>query len=511
MPALLLNGCLAAALIVTLPQPAWAELQSVAPGVEAAIESSGRSGREVQAFYEARGFQPLWIRNGSIAPEAGQLVDLLSNADLDGLDPSDYKPRVLAKAIARARGGSIEALAKAEVRLSRAFAAYVRDVRRPRSVGMVYLDRELVPAVPGVEAVLQAAANAPSLEAHLKRMPWVNPIYAGLRQGLDDYSRRWDGFPRARISPGPALGPGATGKRVSRLRERLGLPEEGDFDKAVGARLRAFKEAHGLPAGPLVEDATIEALNRGAGYYERLIALNLDRARALPANLGSRHIVVDALGARLRLYERGKLRDTMRVIVGKPTEPTPMMAGMMRYAVVNPYWNVPPDLVRDRVAPKVLDGGVAYFRSMRYQALSGWSADAQVIDPQQVDWADIAAGRQELRVRQLPGGDNMMGRVKFMFPNDLGIYLHDTPAKELFQDADRRFSSGCVRVEDAARLARWLFGRRLTARSAKPEQHVDLADPVPVYITYLTAIPGEDGIVFREDVYGRDKVKRRKG
>jgi murein L,D-transpeptidase YcbB/YkuD len=186
-----------------------------------------------------------------------------------------------------------------------------------------------------------------------------------------------------------------------------------------------------------------------------------------------------------------------------------MMAGLMRYAVVNPYWNVPPDLVRVRVAPKVLGNGISYFRSMRYEALSDWTTSARLVDPQTVDWAAIAAGKEELRVRQLPGGDNMMGRMKFMFPNDLGIYLHDTPAKELFRDGERRFSSGCVRVEDAPRLARWLFGRNLRARSSKPEQHVDLADPVPVYITYLTAVPNEDGIAFRMDAYGRDQVKGR--
>jgi L,D-transpeptidase YcbB len=186
-----------------------------------------------------------------------------------------------------------------------------------------------------------------------------------------------------------------------------------------------------------------------------------------------------------------------------------MMAGLMRYAVVNPYWNVPPDLVRTRVAPKVLDGGLTYFRSKHYEVLSGWSADAHVIAPQQVDWAGVAAGKEDLRVRQLPGGDNMMGRVKFMFPNDLGVYLHDTPDKQLFKDGERRFSSGCVRVEDAPRLARWLFGKNLTTRSGKPEQQVDLPDPIPVYITYLTAVPGEQGIIFREDAYGRDRIKGR--
>jgi L,D-transpeptidase YcbB len=508
LPALLFHGCIAAGLLgATLPWAARAEPQS--PGIATAIESSSAGTREVQAFYEARAFRPLWIENGSLKPEVDQFIELLSNADLDGLDPGDYKPRTLIKLVEKARGGSPEALAKAEIRLSRGFAAYVRDVRHPRPVGMVYLDRELVPAVPTVEAVLQSVAAATSLKDYLKRQGWTNPIYAELRDGLAEYRSRWGGLPRVRVPPGPALGPGATGKRVAKLRDRLGLPKDGIFDNEVAASLAAFKAAHGLAAGPLVDEATITALNRGAGYYERLIALNLDRARALPANLGRKHIEVDALGARLWLYENGKVRDTMRVIVGKPISPTPMMAGLMRYAVVNPYWNVPPDLVRTRVAPKVLDGGLTYFRSKHYEVLSGWSADAHVIAPQQVDWAGVAAGKEDLRVRQLPGGDNMMGRVKFMFPNDLGVYLHDTPDKQLFKDGERRFSSGCVRVEDAPRLARWLFGKNLTTRSGKPEQQVDLPDPIPVYITYLTAVPGEQGIIFREDAYGRDRIKGR--
>lgn len=494
-------------MIAAFPGAALAAPEASPQGVEAAFASSGKGGREVQAFYEARGFKPLWMKGGLPRPEVETLIAILADADLDGLDPGDYKPRALAKAVEKARDGSPEAIAKAEIMLSRAFAGYVRDVRRPRPAGMVYLDRELVPAVPTVEAVLQSAAGASSLATHLRQMRWTNPIYAELRQGLAEYRERWGSLPRVRISDGPALGPGAEGKRVRQLRRRLGLVDEGVFDRAVAARLGKFKAAHGLSAGPLADEPTLAALNQRASRYERRIRINLDRARALPANLGQRHLIVDALGARLRVYGDGRLRDTMRVIVGKPTEQTPMLAGLMRYAVVNPYWNVPPDLVRARVAPKVLANGVGYFRSMRYQALSDWSADARVIEPELVDWAGIAAGRHELRVRQLPGGDNMMGRMKFMFPNDLGIYLHDTPAKELFRDPDRRFSSGCVRVEDAARLAKWLFGRSVAARSTAPEQHVDLPEPVPVYITYFTTVPTDDGLVFREDAYGLDGVK----
>jgi murein L,D-transpeptidase YcbB/YkuD len=124
-----------------------------------------------------------------------------------------------------------------------------------------------------------------------------------------------------------------------------------------------------------------------------------------------------------------------------------------------------------------------------------------------VDWKAVAAGRQELPVRQVPGRDNAMGKMKFMFPNDLGIYLHDTPEKELFRKADRRFSSGCVRVEDAPRLAKWLFGKPLPVKAGGREQRVNLPEPVPVYITYLTAAPEGQTIAFRPDVYNRDQAQ----
>jgi murein L,D-transpeptidase YcbB/YkuD len=338
-------------------------------------------------------------------------------------------------------------------------------------------------------------------------MQWTNPFYAQLREGLEDYRQRWAGLPQVEIAPGPAIGPGAAGDRVRALRHRLGLDSRGMFDAALAARLREFKAAHGLPAGPFADFATIAALNQGPNRHEQVIRLNLERARALPADLGKRHIVVDAAASRLWLYENGRVKDTMRVIVGKPAEPTPMMAGLVRYAMVNPYWNVPPDLVRIRVAPNVLSKGVAYLKSMRHEVLSGWDEDAKVLDPRKVDWKAVAAGQKEVRVRQLPGKNNMMGKMKFMFPNDMGVYLHDTPEKDLFQDADRRFSSGCVRVEDAPRLAKWLFGKPLTTTSKAPEQQVDLKEPVPVYLTYFTVAPAEQGIAFRKDVYNRDQAQ----
>lgn len=232
------------------------------------------------------------------------------------------------------------------------------------------------------------------------------------------------------------------------------------------------------------------------------IARNRDRARALPGPW-VRHVVVDAGSGRLFWYEAGRQKGVMRVVVGKQQSPTPMLAGMLHYAILNPYWNVPVDLVQTSVAPKVLAG--QSLTSLRFEALSDWSATPSRLDPAGIDWSAVAAGRTELRLRQLPGAGNAMGRVKFLFPNELGIYLHDTPDRALFRAADRHFSNGCIRLEDAPALGQWLLGKPLRMPKV-PEQAIALPVPVPVFLTYLTVEDRGDGSIgFRPDVYARDQ------
>ena len=231
------------------------------------------------------------------------------------------------------------------------------------------------------------------------------------------------------------------------------------------------------------------------------LRLNLDRARLLPGAY-TRHIVVDAASARLFYYQGGKQQGVMRVVVGTAQTQTPMLAGMVRYAILNPYWNVPVDLVEKKVAPKILAGQT--LAGLRFEALTDWTVDAGKLDPAMIDWRAVAAGKREVRVRQLPGPANAMGKVKFMFPNDLGIYLHDTSERALLTKPDRHFSNGCVRLEDAPRLGRWLLGKPLAAAGKRPEQIVPLAQPVPVYLTYLTATPTAKSVGFLRDVYERD-------
>jgi murein L,D-transpeptidase YcbB/YkuD len=293
------------------------------------------------------------------------------------------------------------------------------------------------------------------------------------------------------------------GQAAVLLRRRLGLAEGGSYDKALAAKVRAFQADHGLKADGVAGAQTVEALNRPSGWYDRMLALNRDRARLLPGPW-VRHVVVDAASARLWYFSNGRQDGTMKVVAGAPESQTPLMAGMIRYATLNPYWNVPSDLVQRKLSQRILNG--ASLSQLNYEALSDWGANARRLDETEIDWQAVADGRQQLRVRQLPGGANAMGKVKFMFPNDLGIYLHDTPSRDLLAKPARHFSNGCVRLEDAQRLGRWFFGKPLVAESGEPEQHVPLPQPVPVYLTYLTAVPIGQGVQFLPDVYGRDGV-----
>jgi murein L,D-transpeptidase YcbB/YkuD len=257
------------------------------------------------------------------------------------------------------------------------------------------------------------------------------------------------------------------------------------------------------PVYARIRDAAWQQMQSTGAPPDPRVLANLDRIRTMPFQ--SRYIVVDAASARLWMVEKGQIVDSMKVIVGKPSTPTPMLASTIYYATLNPYWNVPPDLVRKLTAAKVLDQGLGYLKSHGYVVMTGYGEDARKLDPAKVDWQAVAAGRETVAVRQLPGPANSMGEVKFGFPNQFDIYLHDTPQKDLFAAANRDISNGCIRVEDAQRLERWLMHGNLVAPSSEPEQHVLLPRPVPVYLTYLTAQVDDGQLIFVDDVYGKDK------
>ena len=233
----------------------------------------------------------------------------------------------------------------------------------------------------------------------------------------------------------------------------------------------------------------------------RLLA-NLDRVRSLPAK--ARFLLVDSGSSMLTLYENGQPVDSMKVITGTNELPTPLIASVMYYITYNPYWHAPDHLVRKTIAPNVLHLGQSYLKSRGYHVLDEWSENPTIIDPKSVDWKAAAAGTLHLRVRQDPGPLNSMGVLKFPFPNPQDIYLHDTPDHAKFALANRNLSNGCVRVEDAKRLGRWLLGQDPASPGSDAETRVQLPRGTPIYLTYITAHVKDGKLAYLPDTYGWD-------
>ena len=377
-----------------------------------------------------------------------------------------------------------------------------------QGIDLIYIDPEISPEVQRRSGLLDSLDFDEWAGAPIDLFTAVNPAYTELRRGLMKYNQRWGSLPNVQVPTGAVvLKAGAKDDRIPILRKRLGLADGTAFDAELTKAVSDYQAAHGLKPDGVVGNGTIRSLNLGAEHYQRVIILNMERALRLPTSEEKgRYILIDAGAARLWMYEDGKPVDSMKVIVGTQQTQTPMMAAQLKYVSLNPYWNVPPELVQSLVAKNVLEQGLTYLTDRDYEILSDWTDDAAPVDPATIDWQSVAAGKTELRVRRGPGPWNSMGQAKFMMPNDFGIYLHDVPeaSKAAFGTDDRWISNGCVRLEDAKRLQKWVFGGKLPVPDGTPDQRVDLPQPIPVYMTYLTAQPTADGIAFRTDHYDRD-------
>jgi murein L,D-transpeptidase YcbB/YkuD len=235
----------------------------------------------------------------------------------------------------------------------------------------------------------------------------------------------------------------------------------------------------------------------------RLLA-NLERVRSLPAK--GRFLLVDSGSSMLTLYQDGQRVDSMKIITGTDELPTPLISSIMYYITYNPYWHAPDHLVRKTIAPNVLRLGMGYLKSHGYHVIEEWSEHPKVIDPTSVDWKAAAAGKLHLKVQQDPGPLNSMGILKFPFPNPEDIYLHDTPDHSKFAKDNRNLSNGCVRVEDAKRLGRWLLGHDPVSPGSDAEIRVQLPTPTPIYLTYITAQVRDGKLSYLPDIYGWDKA-----
>ena len=315
------------------------------------------------------------------------------------------------------------------------------------------------------------------------------------------------------IPQGPVLRPGMTDPRVPLLRQRLALPASDVtlYDQTMADAVSAYQETMGLQPDGLAGPKTLEALNKTPEQRLRQIDANLERWRWLPARLPADHILVNVPAFQLTAVRDGTAELTMPVIVGKPLRPTPAFRQDLKYLVFNPYWEIPETIAVEDKLPELR-------RDPRRLAGQGveaapWGSD-QMVPVDQIDWRRVPTKPFPYRLRQLPGPENPLGRIKFMLPNKQAVYLHDTPDRSLFERCERGFSSGCVRVANAQRLAQWVLqfqvetwdSERIETQITSGETRtLDLDAPIPVFIVYLTSYVDAEGTLrFQRDLYDAD-------
>ncbi|MEO3428105.1 L,D-transpeptidase family protein [Pelagibius sp. CAU 1746] len=522
---------LAAGAVTLGPRPAAAEAlplalsRELSSGIAAAgTDDEVQTLTVLERFYRARAHRPLWILDDAAGPRAEKLSDLLIAADLDGLDPADYRAGQV-KALLGAT--ATEDLARLEVLLSLGLVRYAADLGQGRTTPHV-ADPELFVFREEVQKadVLTAASEAGDLDSFIDAYRPQTVRYDRQKVALAEYRALalqggWQPIPE-----GDTLKPGMSDPRVGLLRQRLRLvgdlkPQNdlaangGDanfYDAQMETAVKWMQYRHGLAQDGAVGPKTLAELNVPIERRIEQMILNLERRRWMPDDLGQRYIFVNLADFLLKLVDEPRTLLDMPVVVGKPFHRTPIFSHVMTYVEINPYWNVPPSIARNELLPKIQQD-VSYLSQNNYVLFSDWSSGATVIDPRSIDWSQVSKASFPYKIRQDSGEGNALGRVKFMFPNRFNIYLHDTPAKSLFSRAERAFSHGCIRVQNPPLLAEhvlsatqgWDRARIEEAIASGERTIVTLSEPLPVHITYLTSWVNKDGSVhFRSDIYERD-------
>jgi murein L,D-transpeptidase YcbB/YkuD len=433
------------------------------------------------AFYEARGFAPVWFDGGAYAPLRADFVAVVA-PDAELAEPRAERARArreLTLTLAARR------LAAAPVERAAAARPLVLEVAR------------------ALDAARPERAEGGAFGGHAAALARYRTIVA---------AGGWPALPA-----GESLEPGDAAPDLDRLRRRLALTGDlapGEpvdarrYDAALVAAVKRFQVRHGLAADGVVGPATRRALNVPAAARVTQLERAAAAAARLEARLGERYVLVNLPAFELRYVRDGEVRHRADVVVGSVADPTPAFADAIEYLVFNPYWHVPASIAREELVFDFKEDAAA----MAARGFQLVDAGGGVADPTAVDWATIEPAALPFRVRQGPGAGNALGRVKFMFPNDHAIYLHDTPSRHLFERASRAFSHGCIRVRDPMALAERLLETDGWARddiegwvAAGETRRVSLTRPVPVHLVYLTAWGEPDGRVqFRPDVYDRE-------
>lgn len=469
------------------------------PKVEAANWTDSRT------FYTQREHTPAWVNHRRPTEKAAEAITLLNTARRHGFDPQEYgAPELLAisQAVEKLDKGSearLEELAEFDARLTAGLLAFGRDVAVGRQKGDANFQARRT--MPDLVAAVTAAVDDP--EKFVDAVRPQHQEYVALAKALDDLHGQkekggWVKVPSARS--------------VDQLRQRLQasghLKQGGDLAAAV----KSFQELHSLAATGVVDEKTLTALNVPLDWRMQQVAINLQRWRWMPDQLGERHFFVNIPYFTLVARESGKAVMDIRVVVGKPGNNTPVFSEEMETVVFSPYWNIPDTIAENETAPAIArDPNYLSRQGIEILRVSGGTT--QTLNASDVTWGS-ADSMRGLVFRQKPGAGNALGHVKFMFPNKHNVYLHDTPADSLFAKPGRAFSHGCVRVEEPETLAKyvltgyseWSEQSIGAAMHSGVEKHVKMKAKIPVHIAYFTSWVDENGgLHFQPDIYGYDK------
>ncbi|WP_043366305.1 murein L,D-transpeptidase [Cupriavidus sp. WS] len=471
----------------------------------------------------------LWFSQGRPVAEARQAVDALADAAADGLAPDEYGAAPLRRALAQAQDGpplAPDAADRLDRALTTAMEHYLADLHGGRIDPRQIHENFSGTADPRFDAAayLRAAVAAHRLPEAVRQAAPAFPLYGALREALARYRALAAGSAwQAPLPPLPArkLAPGAPYAGVPALARRLAalgdlpagaaLPER--YEGALVDGVKAFQLRHGLAADGVIGAGTFTQLNLPPASRVRQIELTLERLRWTPLLDGPRMIVVNVPEFVLRAYdiEDGgvRVRAEMKVIVGKALDTrTPLFKEDMRFIEFSPYWNIPPSIARAETLPR-LRRDPGYFTRQGLEFVGGDGKVSTALSAASLD----AVQRGQMRIRQRPGPLNALGDIKFIFPNNDNIYLHHTPAPQLFTRDRRDFSHGCIRVEDPVALARFVLRDMPEWTEARIRQAMDkgqsstlrLREPLPVVLAYGTAIVKADGrVYFFDDIYGLD-------
>ena len=478
-------------------------------------------------FYERRFYKPVWSENLKITPYVDELLESLKSANNQGLRASDYHIEKITQIVAQLKTKSkfknyidIGLFVDLELVCTDAFLIYGSHLLSGR-VNPQTIDAEWYAnrREADLAAVLQQAIDEKDISKVLQSLEPPQRGYANLCASLARYRNL---EPWEMIPSGPALKPGMSNTRIPFLRKRLEITGDMEreeisdslfYDDKLKQGVMAFQNRHGLNTDGVVGQSTLLALNIPLEERILQIVANLERWRWLPQNFGKKNILVNIANFHLDINHDDSSIISMRVIVGKTYRRTPVFSDMITYMVLNPIWNVPHSIASKDILA-LIKANPNYLAENDFELLNGWGADMQIIDPSTVDWSKISTKKFRYRLRQKAGSKNALGRIKFMFPNQFDVYLHDTPSRGLFAKEKRDFSSGCIRVEDPLLLAEYLLDNPLkwnkttleTQLSSLQEFSIRLQNPVPIHILYWTAWCTNDGTInFRPDIYERDR------